>query len=244
MFTINKSYSKQDIYEILEVPENKRRGAWDTGYRMWSDSMFIFANVGIPGRTGIDYKNYWDGDQLVWYTKPNGQQFEELISEKITKFLFTRSDDRSPFTFEGKVKPVTFTDDSPRQIVWEFLSNQGRFEETAEEAGAMLFEGAVKVIKVNKYERNVEARRRCIEFYGCYCQVCGFDFSKYGELGQGYIHVHHLILISTIGQLYEVDPINDLRPVCANCHAMIHLRNPPYSIEDMKRLIVANIGSK
>jgi predicted HNH restriction endonuclease len=36
-----------------------------------------------------------------------------------------------------------------------------------------------------------------------------------------------------IGQpKYVVDPVNDLKPVCPNCRAMIHRRTPPYSLED------------
>jgi 5-methylcytosine-specific restriction enzyme A len=237
MFQIGKRYSKEDIYAILNVPPQKRRGAWDTGYRTWNNVMFIFANVGIPGRTGINYKNYWDGDQLVWYTKPNGQQFEELISDQVEKKLFTRTDDRNPFTYEGNVFAVKHTNDAPKEIVWGFIPKQGRFEESAEEVDTNFVEGGYKVIKVNKYERNVEARRACIEYYGCKCQGCGFDFSYYGDLGKGYIHVHHLILISSKVGSYQIDPIKDLRPVCANCHAMIHLRNPPYTIEGLQQLI-------
>lgn len=35
-------------------------------------------------------------------------------------------------------------------------------------------EGAVRKVLVNAYERNPEARRRCIEHYGSDCFVCGF----------------------------------------------------------------------
>ncbi|MDJ0530571.1 MAG: HNH endonuclease, partial [Microcystis sp. M53600_WE12] len=70
------------------------------------------------------------------------------------------------------------------------------------------------------------------------CFVCGFDFSKvYGELGDGFIHVHHLRPLSEIKQQYRVDPINDLRPVCPNCHAMIHRRTPPLSIKELQEVL-------
>jgi 5-methylcytosine-specific restriction enzyme A len=101
-----------------------------------------------------------------------------------------------------------------------------------------LIEGALKQITVNSYERNQEARARCIQHYGTRCQVCGLDFvEKYGEIGQGYIHVHHLIPISGIGVQYTIDPIQDLQPVCPNCHAMLHRKEPPYSINDLKKII-------
>ena len=88
---------------------------------------------------------------------------------------------------------------------------------------------------VNSYERNPKARAKCIENYGCKCQCCGLDFEdRYGEIGKGFIHVHHLKLISEIGNKYEVDPIKDLIPLCPNCHAMIHKKNPPFSIDELK----------
>jgi len=98
------------------------------------------------------------------------------------------------------------------------------------------YEGAVKQTIVNRYERDTKARDKCIEYYGLKCQICLFDFEEvYGELGAGFIHVHHLTPISDIGEEYKLDPIRDLRPVCPNCHAMLHKKNPPLSIEQLKR---------
>lgn len=86
-----------------------------------------------------------------------------------------------------------------------------------------IYEGAQKTMIVNQYERNPEARRQCIEAHGCNCHVCGLDFAKkYGQIGEGFIHVHHIVPLSTIGEDYIVDPVNDLIPVCPNCHAMLH----------------------
>ena len=66
-----------------------------------------------------------------------------------------------------------------------------------------------KRITVNAYERNFAARQKCIEYYGCKCVVCNFDFvEKYGEIGRGFIHVHHLRKLSEIAEEYEVDPIS------------------------------------
>jgi len=108
-----------------------------------------------------------------------------------------------------------------------------------EESGAQNYlEGQVRSVKVNIHERNRTARSQCIEAYGCFCAVCHFDFaSNYGRLGEGFIHVHHLKELSQIGQEYVVNPIKDLRPVCPNCHAMLHQTIPPISINDLKKMI-------
>jgi 5-methylcytosine-specific restriction endonuclease McrA len=111
-------------------------------------------------------------------------------------------------------------------------------EEVTESAG--LVEGAVRTVVVNAYERNPEARRRCVAHYGPRCAVCGFDFAAaYGAVAEGYIHVHHLRPLAEIGEAYVVDPVADLRPVCPNCHAVIHLGGGCRGIEDVRRLLAA-----
>lgn len=81
-------------------------------------------------------------------------------------------------------------------------------------------------------------RERCVKRYGARCIICGFDFEKtYGEVGRDIIHVHYLKPLSEIGETYRVDLIKDLRPVCPNCHLIIHTRNPAYSIDEVKLMI-------
>lgn len=99
-------------------------------------------------------------------------------------------------------------------------------------------EGKVIQVLVNRYERNQKARLKCIKHHGQKCFICGFDFGiTYGEIAKGFIHVHHLKQLAEINEEYEVDPINDLIPICANCHSVIHLTKPAMKIEElMKRL--------
>lgn len=100
-----------------------------------------------------------------------------------------------------------------------------------------LVEGAAYTVQVNAYERNPVARQRCIQHYGESCAVCGFNFgATFGEAASGYTHIHHLTPLATIGQEYVVDPIQDLRPVCANCHAVIHMRTPAYTLDEVKAM--------
>lgn len=105
-------------------------------------------------------------------------------------------------------------------------------------------EGAVRQVSVNAYEREPKARQKCIDYYGSSCFICDFDFGRaFGQPGKGFIHVHHLRPLSEIAEEYEIDPIKDLRPVCPNCHAMIHRRSPPFSIEEIKMFLKSARGS-
>lgn len=96
-------------------------------------------------------------------------------------------------------------------------------------------EGKVVQVFVNRYERNQKARQECIRYHGDKCFACGFDFgSTYGDIAKGFIHVHHLTQLADINEEYDVDPIIDLVPVCANCHSVIHLTKPAMTIEELK----------
>ena len=82
---------------------------------------------------------------------------------------------------------------------------------------------AVSRVEVNRYEHSPDARRVCIAHHGTSCAVCGFSFEiAYGEIGKDFIPVHHLVPVSQLGSSYELDPVTDLVPLCANCHAMAH----------------------
>lgn len=99
-------------------------------------------------------------------------------------------------------------------------------------------EGAKKIVEVNKYERSPINRARCLDHHGFDCAACNNNFFEiYGPIGEEYIEVHHIIKISDMGAGYIVDPINDLVPLCSNCHSMIHRRDPPLSVEYLKELL-------
>lgn len=118
-------------------------------------------------------------------------------------------------------------------------------EELPSEEGVLFTEGVKKTVTVNSYERNPKARILCVEHWGCLCAVCKLDFQEiYGDIGSGFIHVHHLVPVSQIGDSYQVDPVNDLRPVCPNCHSMLHTSNPPLGIEQLKEIIYANKSNR
>lgn len=101
-----------------------------------------------------------------------------------------------------------------------------------------LVEGSVSRVLVNAYERNPKARQRCIEAHGTACSICEFCFgTRYGPEAEGYIHVHHLRPLSEVGGEYVIDPVVDRRPVCPNCHAVLHLGGRCRSIDEVKRLL-------
>jgi len=72
------------------------------------------------------------------------------------------------------------------------------------------------------------------------CQICQFDFYEvYGELGDGFIEMHHLAQLSAHTAIEKLD-VRALLPVCANCHRMIH-RNPKeaHALAKLRRCFAA-----
>lgn len=112
---------------------------------------------------------------------------------------------------------------------------------TGENQNKGYIEGNKVQVLSSKYERNRFNRALCLENYGYKCQICDFDFEKtYGEMGKEFIHVHHIVPLSKMGESHIIDPIKDMIPVCPNCHSMLHRSDPPISPEVLKNIIKKN----
>lgn len=98
-------------------------------------------------------------------------------------------------------------------------------------------EGAAYSLISQKYERSRYNRAICLKYYGFKCRGCGDALEeKYGPIGQGVIHVHHIVPVSMMGGSYKLNPIKDLIPLCPNCHNIVHKQSPPLSIEELTKM--------
>ena len=61
--------------------------------------------------------------------------------------------------------------------------------------------------------------------------------SRYGSIAAGMIEAHHVTPVSELGPDYVIDPLDDLVPLCPNCHAVAHRRNPPLSVSEVKAFL-------
>ena len=159
---------------------------------------------------------------------------------KNTMFQFVQQHCKIYAKFNGdiqfeKVQGTRFRLPYPSSMVGEphRLPPENIHPETVLE-GKEYITGSVRQVLINAYERDPAARMNCIQHHGTKCAVCGVSFEeRYGSIGRGFIHVHHLRPLAT-REIYTLDPINDLIPVCPNCHAMLHSSDPPLSVEQLK----------
>ena len=91
-------------------------------------------------------------------------------------------------------------------------------------------------------ERNPDLVTRAKVYHGVACGVCEMTFEEvYGEHGKGFVEMHHLYPVKDGMRKNTVD---DLRPVCANCHRMLHRGSALMSIEDLKEIVKERKGKK
>jgi 5-methylcytosine-specific restriction protein A len=241
--TVGKVYTRDDLRKLFDIQD----ATLNTGIFQPrdSDSIWLF----ITEQKQSDRTQYHDllrGDALDWDSQPSGRK-DDLIIEHgrrgLEILVFYRKEKyqhpHAGFRYEGPFRYVSHSGRRPAHFV---LAREGAAvtvmfpDEVASPTG--LIEGAVRRVSVNAYERNPVAREACLAHYGCRCVVCWFDFeANYGTLGKGFIHVHHLKQLSLLKGKYEVDPISDLRPVCPNCHAMLHTQEPPLGIVELQNII-------
>lgn len=139
-------------------------------------------------------------------------------------------------------QPVDPMDEASIRSVWSAFGPAPGPEPTRPVPGAFPDE-AVSRVPVNRYERDPEARRACIAHRGSNCAACGFSFEvAYGEIGKDFIDVHHAVPASQLGAGYRLDPLTDLVPLCANCHAMAHYGVSTPRTEGELRRAMANAG--
>ena len=106
--------------------------------------------------------------------------------------------------------------------------------EGVDEGGLYLRQHLVRERDRGLRKRKVDSVRRAGE--PLECEVCGFDFGLvYGDHGRDYCEVHHRTPLHESGQTKT--KLQDLAILCANCHRMIHRRNPWLTVDALSELV-------
>ena len=237
-----RKYHRKDVFELLQLSPVPTGGNWFTGYHSHRGAHFVFCNIGTAGRTGHQHANGWETPtRLRWFGKTASSaaqpQIVSMIRGDEPVYLFYRTDNEEAFTFAGLATAIEVRETRPVEVTWEVRPAETCQIPEEVQHPESLSEGAIHRIWVNAYERSYAARKACLDHFGRRCAVCDLSFlDEYGELGKNYIHVHHIVPLATLGAQYRVNPLRDLRPVCPNCHAMLHRQDPPLSIDDLRAI--------
>lgn len=102
-------------------------------------------------------------------------------------------------------------------------------------------EGGATTGQSTRYERDRRNRAAAIAIWGCKCRACGLDFGdRYGDAARGFIEVHHTTPVSVLEPGTVVNPAHDLVPLCPNCHAVAHRREPPFTVDEIRTMLAAS----
>jgi len=146
----------------------------------------------------------------------------------------TKKFDKWDFKLIYKKGGDTYDADNFSDILISFILYIFPYKMEAEE------EGASESELLTKYERSHINRSLCLAYFGYNCKACGINLKdKYGDIARDFIHVHHLKPISESG-IRKPDPIEDFVPLCPNCHAIAHLKNPPVTVEEIRIILNEN----
>lgn len=114
-----------------------------------------------------------------------------------------------------------------------------QISQRAQTAALEFSEGERSQREMSFFRRNPRLREEAIKRLGMRCVVCRLDFGeRYGSAGEGYIEVHHLNPLAeredTIAGTPIMTKLDEVVPLCANCHRVIHRRRPAMTIAELK----------
>ena len=254
--------SEKDYYEVLGflskeeelirvyTENNDKAGAWSGQGRMSLRNVSIDSlpealknafETSVDGRISVTHyvKNLKENHNFSREIDPTGSDFtKRLYKESLKKVLETVPEEYENDFYRGyhwNCEVIErIRNASKHEINWD--------EETVQEETAGTTEGKRTVYYTTKYERSSKNREAAIRIHGTKCMICGFDFGqKYGELGKGYIEVHHIKPLATLEQEVVINPETDLICVCANCHRMLHrFKNYIVTVEELKYIVDDN----
>ncbi|WP_165423555.1 HNH endonuclease [Ktedonosporobacter rubrisoli] len=255
--TENNLYTRRNLQDIFNIKDaSLKNGVFrPAGYK----SIWLF----ITEKKAKDRPQLYDllcGDTLYWDGQPEGRTDKLIIEHDAADLellvFYRKHKNEFPnfgFRYEGRFRYISHTKSRPTQFILQriksilYVAKKDIEALKIEEASEPYYfrEGKSQLRLTNTHERNPRLRAEAIKIHGVRCYVCDFSFSEaYGPLGNGFIEIHHLRPVAEYTEETLVDPSNDMLPLCANCHRMIH-RNPDklLSPDELRTILKANTAS-
>jgi hypothetical protein len=96
-------------------------------------------------------------------------------------------------------------------------------------------EGHKRKRLVASVARSIALRRLALKRHGATCRACDLKFlKKYDGLKTDCIELHH---VSPLSRGLRISTIDDLVPLCPNCHRVAHSTKPPLSISAIRQML-------
>lgn len=238
---------------------NSKNREYQVAYGDW-DSFFDRSRVGRWGSTkwGPSLAKLTPGDMIVAYQtdrnkvvgtcrmvrfKKNGPYkivyLEPLERIGVKVRPLKEADPRIaaiPAFQGGPIMTLYSISEDDARLLLEAAGASTEVKPEADNREATFLEGEKRAVVATA--RNPKLRSAAKKHWGLKCYCCGFDFEQfYGSVAKGLAIVHHLQLFAETNGKQRGATVEDVRVVCANCHYVIHVQNPPIEVEDLKQLI-------
>lgn len=272
LVTVNyDEFDLEKAYEKLPVIYWSKRGENDDAGFQVGDIVYIYVTQPISkvmyqfkvidqsdNYYPIEQREYWKKKEEIDSYTGNFSVLEKIFKvdkNSLSRWFFIQENFiKKSNTLQGRRTDRDKGLNDPIKLLLDHVSRQFKAEiietDYPDEAGTenqSFPEGAKQTVQVNRYERNPEARAKCLEIHGIRCEICKMSFAEtYGTFAKDFIHVHHITPLHQISESYEVNPETDLIPVCPNCHAMLHRQENgiPMTVERLKLLYEVSRSSK
>lgn len=168
--------------------------------------------------------SHYESNHMSEYTKKDSSKYFSLTAEGL-KYV------EDNLAFLKYLFKNSFEYDSAIELSSKVFTSKKTKKVLIYDEDDTITEGKVSTKTAIVKERSQKLRKAAIEHYTVdgkiVCSVCGFDFKKiYGELGDGYIQMHHenpIYQYSDDGfETYISEAVENMKPLCANCHCMVH----------------------
>lgn len=128
------------------------------------------------------------------------------------------------------------------QRVFDFINNGNTQSLPDLDLGESALEGNPRLVAHLQRERSsaiIKAKKKSVKNLTgklC-CEACGFDFKeKYGEYGDDFCEVHHLLPLSKSDGVVKTR-LEDLAIICSNCHRIIHRTIPMLNMTTLGEIL-------
>lgn len=183
----------KDYFQLADMEKHERRE--------------IYLNFnGIPYPCSVYMDSYDKGrGKLRW-----GRKFKSVFSDLVAGYFFEGNEKTSyPLLRFSRRDYLNY--DICLIFIREIIENTLEIDDRA----------LLPREQYRRFEENFMWRIETLKYHGTACALCGFDYmSVYGDAGKGRTQIH----LKRFSDAEDYRPViaEDLIPVCANCHDILH----------------------
>jgi hypothetical protein len=254
-FDTIKVGDKLDRTQLAKLWGKGREGLDCTVFTPKNDNKIILLIGNEKQRHAKQFNDKFDGDTIQMDGQPKHRTDNRLIHAAARGdeiHLFYRERIKEPFTYKGQVdvdhEKTKIHTDQPSKFFFRLRNSVLVADSDASPSlndvdihTVTATEGRRRLVLHLQRERNQTIVRNKKKLaVSLDCEICKFSFGCYGSVASDYCEAHHLLPLDEVEHTTQTR-MEDLAILCANCHRVVHLRNPPYKLDEVRSMLANSI---